>query len=102
MSPRFGSRCEPANDHEYGRGLANHPEGFVANFTAAGIPSEVLLHRASCKTILPGQRPDYLPGAFPERRYRKACAGELRDLVDWSARRGWSAVTREFGLCMSS
>lgn len=90
------------DDDGYGRWLAEHSAGFVANMTRTKTPTYFMVHRASCKTITPGSSRNNEPGAFTARKYRKATAPDLGELTLWAEQAGFTeAAITACRVCMA-
>ena len=64
--------------------IEKHSHGFVVNTRRKLDPKYLVLHRASCRTILRHRNMECGPGGFTEREYQKICAlsvGELQNYV---------------------
>jgi hypothetical protein len=77
--------------------LADHPASFVLNTPRRPIPSYLVLHRATCRSI--SGRPSN-GAVWTSKDYRKLC-GERSKLESY-ARTEVGGETRPCGLCMQS
>lgn len=72
------------DDAAYLRWIAENPEGFVLNVERLPRPAYLILHRATCTTIVK-PRDD---GAYTDRSYQKVVARDLNELRGYARRVG--------------
>ena len=79
-----------------------HPTGWVLNIRRRQDPKYVVLHRATCRTLV--QREGVPAGGFTSRGYRKVCAESVESLREWAAANGRPNHTfsKECSLCSAS
>lgn len=75
------------NEEGYLDWIKNNPGGFVINLRSDKSPKEMILHRASCRSITKLYRPAK-PGGFTERDYIKVCAQDIQSLREWVSKNG--------------
>jgi hypothetical protein len=68
------------DDARYLQWVENFPAGFVVNCTRTPMPSYLMLHRASCRSIRTPKRTNYTTSD-----YIKVCALDRRDLEQWAS-----------------
>lgn len=75
------------DERTYLRRLDANPGGFVVNSLRSPSPNYVVLHRASCPSML---RYTMIArqGGFTEHGYAKACATTTTELGGWTAEHG--------------
>jgi len=68
------------NDAGYLLWTKANPNGFVVNTRRRSDPEYLVLHRASCPTVLVHRGMDQNPGGFTERGYQKICGKTVQEL----------------------
>lgn len=66
--------------------VQTHSSGWVLNVRRRHDPKYVVLHRATCHTLV--QREGVPAGGFTSRGYRKVCAENVESLRDWAGANG--------------
>jgi hypothetical protein len=74
-----------------------HPDDYVINIRREFDPNYVVLHRASCGTLIGAH---HAPGALTTRGYRKVGATDRNALLRWIAtKKGSDRFSKECRLC---
>ena len=68
------------DDTKYLEWCKRHPDGYVANTRRTVSSSYLVLHKASCPSILNYLHMEKKPGGFTERGYTKVCAEKESEL----------------------
>ncbi len=69
-----------SDDPAYLRWIADNSDGYVVNMRKRQDDDYLVLHRASCFSIIRYPNMDKNPGGFTERDYRKLCGASIADL----------------------
>ena len=88
------------NDDDYQDWLKSHPNGYVINARRRLVPSYMVLHRVSCRSVRSYSL--FAPhGAYTERGYVKICAEKVSDLRAWVRKNGRpdGTFSKECSLC---
>lgn len=72
-------RLFDSNDAEYLTWLASNPKGFVVNSERNPRPQNIVVHRATCRSISRSRA----AGAYTERQYIKVCGDSIAELSSW-------------------